>query len=118
MLLFKAKVPKCIVSESSAAPRTVRVLPRGNWMDESGEVVTPALPAVFAREPAADRRLTRLDLAGVQLLVIENVGNLVCPANYDLGEAKKVVVVSTTEGADKPLKYPTMFRNASIQSTE
>lgn len=41
----------------------VRILPRGNWMDESGEVVTPALPAVFAREPAADRRLTRLDLA-------------------------------------------------------
>ena len=58
--------------------------------------------------------LTRLDLVGVQLLVIENVGNLVCPANYDLGEAKKVVVVSTTEGADKPLKYPTMFRNASV----
>jgi hydrogenase nickel incorporation protein HypB len=56
----------------------------------------------------------RLDLGGVQLLVIENVGNLVCPANYDLGEALKVVVLSTTEGADKPLKYPTMFRNASV----
>jgi hydrogenase nickel incorporation protein HypB len=58
--------------------------------------------------------VARLDLSDVQLLVIENVGNLVCPANYDLGEAVKVVVLSTTEGADKPLKYPTMFRNASV----
>ena len=58
--------------------------------------------------------LERLDLAAeVDLLVIENVGNLVCPANYDLGEAMKVVVLSTTEGDDKPLKYPAMFRNAS-----
>jgi hydrogenase nickel incorporation protein HypB len=57
--------------------------------------------------------LERLDLAALNLLVIENVGNLVCPANYDLGEAMKVVVLSTTEGDDKPLKYPTMFRNAS-----
>ena len=58
--------------------------------------------------------IATLDLAGLDLLVIENVGNLVCPANYDLGEAMKVVVVSTTEGDDKPLKYPPMFRNASV----
>ena len=58
--------------------------------------------------------LSNLDLAQVQLLIIENVGNLVCPANYDLGEAVKVVVASTTEGDDKPLKYPAMFRNASV----
>jgi hydrogenase nickel incorporation protein HypB len=56
----------------------------------------------------------QLDLAALDLLVIENVGNLVCPANYDLGEAAKVVVLSTTEGDDKPLKYPGMFRNASV----
>ena len=58
--------------------------------------------------------LGRLDLAATDLLVIENVGNLVCPANYDLGEAMKVVLLSTTEGDDKPLKYPAMFRNASV----
>jgi hydrogenase nickel incorporation protein HypB len=58
--------------------------------------------------------LGNIDLKGIQLLVIENVGNLVCPANYDLGEHIKVVVASTTEGDDKPLKYPAMFRNASI----
>jgi hydrogenase nickel incorporation protein HypB len=58
--------------------------------------------------------LQNLSLDDVQLLIIENVGNLVCPSNYDLGEAMKVVVASTTEGDDKPLKYPAMFRNASV----
>jgi hydrogenase nickel incorporation protein HypB len=57
--------------------------------------------------------LGSLDLDGVKLLIIENVGNPVCPSNYDLGEAMKVVVASTTEGDDKPLKYPPMFQNAS-----
>ena len=58
--------------------------------------------------------LNSLNLDGIQLLIIENVGNLVCPAGYDLGEDTKVVVLSTTEGDDKPLKYPAMFRNASV----
>jgi hydrogenase nickel incorporation protein HypB len=58
--------------------------------------------------------MKNLDLAGVDLLFIENVGNLVCPAGYDLGEHAKVAVLSTTEGDDKPLKYPAMFRNSSI----
>ncbi|GDX93157.1 hypothetical protein LBMAG46_31650 [Planctomycetia bacterium] len=59
---IESALPSTLITES-VAPRMVRILPRGNWMDESGEVVTPALPAVFARDPAADRRLTRLDLA-------------------------------------------------------
>jgi hydrogenase nickel incorporation protein HypB len=58
--------------------------------------------------------LGNLELDGLDLLFIENVGNLVCPANYDLGEALKVVVLSTTEGDDKPLKYPAMFLNSSV----
>jgi hydrogenase nickel incorporation protein HypB len=58
--------------------------------------------------------LKNFDLPHVRLLIIENVGNLVCPSNYDLGEALKVVVASTTEGDDKPLKYPAMFRNSSV----
>ncbi len=57
--------------------------------------------------------LERLPLEDLRLLIVENVGNLVCPANYDLGEALKVVVASTTEGDDKPLKYPSMFLHAS-----
>jgi hydrogenase nickel incorporation protein HypB len=48
------------------------------------------------------------------ILMIENVGNLVCPAMFDLGEAMKIAVISTTEGEDKPLKYPHMFRAVSI----
>jgi len=58
--------------------------------------------------------LQNVDIQNIQILIIENVGNLVCPANYDLGEAAKVVVVSTPEGDDKPLKYPGMFRNAVV----
>jgi len=58
--------------------------------------------------------LSQLKLEDTRLLIIENVGNLVCPANYDLGEAMKVVILSTTEGEDKPLKYPAMVRRASI----
>ncbi len=58
--------------------------------------------------------LQALDLSSLDVLIIENVGNLVCPANYDLGEHAKVVVASTTEGDDKPLKYPVMFRNATV----
>jgi hydrogenase nickel incorporation protein HypB len=58
--------------------------------------------------------LSEMDLTKVELLIIENVGNLVCPANYDLGEAEKVVILSTTEGDDKPKKYPSMFRTASV----
>ena len=53
-------------------------------------------------------------LRGLDLFVIENVGNLVCPAIYDLGQAANVVAVSVTEGEDKPLKYPAMFRGADL----
>lgn len=53
--------------------------------------------------------LAEIDLAGLDLLVIENIGNLICPAAWNLGEELRVVVVSTTEGDDKPAKYPQMF---------
>ncbi|MDE2018047.1 MAG: hydrogenase nickel incorporation protein HypB [Hyphomicrobiales bacterium] len=55
-----------------------------------------------------------LDPPAGSLLFVENVGNLVCPAMFDLGERAKVVVISTTEGEDKPLKYPHMFRAADV----
>ena len=58
--------------------------------------------------------MAQLKLAEDSLLMIENVGNLVCPAAFDLGEAHKVVVLSVTEGEDKPIKYPDMFRAASL----
>ena len=58
--------------------------------------------------------LEHLPLEGRQLLIIENVGNLVCPASYDLGEALRVVLISVTEGEDKPLKYPPIFHGAGV----
>ncbi|MDO9244059.1 MAG: hydrogenase nickel incorporation protein HypB [Rhodocyclaceae bacterium] len=58
--------------------------------------------------------LEKLPLARGSVLMIENVGNLVCPAAFDLGEAGKVVILSVTEGEDKPLKYPDMFRAARL----
>ena len=54
------------------------------------------------------------DLAGLDLLFVENVGNLVCPSSYDLGEDLRVVLMSVTEGEDKPLKYPTIFNSADL----
>lgn len=60
------------------------------------------------------KALEDIDLSNVDILFIENVGNLVCPASYDLGEAMKIVVISTTEGDDKPLKYPAVFRRSAV----
>ena len=54
------------------------------------------------------------DLHDLDLLFIENVGNLVCPASYDLGENLRMVLLSVTEGEDKPLKYPTIFNTADV----
>ena len=60
------------------------------------------------------RALHHFKLDDLDLLVIENVGNLVCPAVYDLGQALNVVALAVTEGEDKPLKYPTMFAKADL----
>ena len=64
--------------------------------------------------PMVNRALPGLDLAALYLVVIENVGNLVCPAEFDVGEHAKAMVYSVTEGEDKPLKYPVMFRSVDV----
>jgi hydrogenase nickel incorporation protein HypB len=61
-----------------------------------------------------ERALTDWRFRELDLLLVENVGNLVCPASYDLGEAAKIVVLSVTEGDDKPLKYPAIFHKAAL----
>jgi hydrogenase nickel incorporation protein HypB len=61
-----------------------------------------------------ERRLADWDLDAIDLLLIENVGNLVCPSSYDLGEAAKIVLLSVSEGDDKPLKYPSIFFKSEI----
>ncbi|HOO40521.1 MAG TPA: hydrogenase nickel incorporation protein HypB [Syntrophales bacterium] len=57
--------------------------------------------------------LPNFDLSGIDLLITENVGNLVCPAEFNVGENCKVMILSTPEGADKPMKYPLMFHESS-----
>jgi len=61
-----------------------------------------------------ERHLNELGFRGPGLLLVENVGNLVCPSSYDLGEVAKIVLLSVTEGEDKPLKYPGIFHRASL----
>jgi len=60
------------------------------------------------------KALAEINLDQVKLLIIENVGNLVCPAAYDLGENQRIALLSVTEGEDKPLKYPTLFKTADV----
>jgi len=61
-----------------------------------------------------ERSLAEWNLSDLDCLFIENVGNLVCPSSYDLGENLRVVLMSVTEGEDKPLKYPTIFNSADV----
>ena len=64
--------------------------------------------------PMVNRALAGLELSTLDLVIIENVGNLVCPAEFDVGEHAKAMVYSVTEGEDKPLKYPVMFRSVDL----
>ena len=110
---------------------TARALPGRRLAALSGDLATDhdgerlraaGIPAATITTGSAchlDARLVHhalhhLDLGGADTLVVENVGNLVCPAIYDLGEAASVVALSVTEGEDKPLTYPVMFRKADL----
>lgn len=64
--------------------------------------------------PMVSAALQHLELADIDAVFIENVGNLVCPAEFDVGAHHKIMVASVTEGEDKPLKYPVMFRSVSV----
>jgi hydrogenase nickel incorporation protein HypB len=64
--------------------------------------------------PMVNRALSGLDLPALDVVIIENVGNLVCPAEFNVGEHAKAMVYSVTEGEDKPLKYPVMFRSVDV----
>lgn len=61
-----------------------------------------------------EKALKEFDLRQLDVLFVENVGNLVCPSHFDLGETSKIAVVSTSEGDDKPIKYPMLFRDAEV----
>lgn len=64
--------------------------------------------------PMVQKVAAKLDLDNLDLLIVENVGNLVCPAEFAVGEDEKAVVLSITEGDDKPLKYPLIFKESAI----
>ena len=82
------------------------------WTDDLVQaVVTGGACHLDARQ--VSNALEAIDLERTELLFVENVGNLVCPASWDLGESAKVVLFSVTEGEDKPSKYPKMFQQAS-----
>ena len=111
--------------------RSERSRPRGGWRRSSatsrptttlGASSGPACRCARSRPASvchleAQMVTTALegwDLAALDLLFVENVGNLVCPSSYDLGEDLRVVLMSVTEGEDKPLKYPTIFNSADL----
>ncbi len=80
-----------------------------------GKIVRPIVTggACHLDAKMVGKAMEEISLEGLNLLFLENVGNLVCPSSYDLGEDMKVVLISTTEGDDKPSKYPGMFRRSS-----
>ncbi|MFC3834162.1 hydrogenase nickel incorporation protein HypB [Deinococcus rufus] len=82
------------------------------WGSPAEQIVTGTICHLDAA--MVEAVLPRFDLTALDVLFLENVGNLVCPSSYDLGEAARAVLISTTEGEDKPLKYPTMFNTADV----
>ncbi len=78
------------------------------------EMIANAITGCHISPPAAQKAFEALDLDNLELVVIENVGNLVCPSDVDLGEDHKIAMVSVAEGEDKPLKYPLLFQNSSL----
>ena len=107
--------------------RVLALLPLGNMFPEQAadclswlraqsltvdEIRTAALPENYPR--MIHQALHRLDLDGLDVVFIENVGNLVCPASFDLGQHLNVILLSVPEGDDKPAKYPVMFRAADL----
>jgi hydrogenase nickel incorporation protein HypB len=93
--------------------------------DNDARRLADAAPGVLVRQittgtvchldaAMVDQSLADGELSEIDMLFIENVGNLVCPASYDLGEQLRVVLMSVTEGEDKPLKYPTIFNTADL----
>ena len=80
----------------------------------AGDQASAALTALRKHPLGADKALAELDPPADSIVFVENVGNLVCPALFDLGENARVVVVSVTEGDDKPLKYPHLLRTGDV----
>jgi hydrogenase nickel incorporation protein HypB len=110
-----ARVPMAVIVGDLATDNDARRL----WAAGLAAVQISTGQACHLEAGMVERGVLELEqegvaLAGLELLVIENVGNLVCPAAYDLGESLRVVMVSVTEGEDKPLKYAASFHGADL----
>jgi len=103
---FKIAVIEGDIQDTCDADRVARLgipvvqINTGGACHIDGNMIREALPS--------------FDLGGIDLLIAENVGNLVCPAEFKLGENAKIMLLSTPEGADKPAKYPLMFKESSV----
>ena len=106
-----AEIPICVIEGDQQTENDARAHPGGRRAPPCRS--TPG-PAAISKPTWSRRALDALRPPFGAVVMIENVGNLVCPALFDLGEAAKVVVLSVTEGDDKPLKYPHMFRAADL----
>ncbi|KAA5606272.1 hydrogenase nickel incorporation protein HypB [Roseospira marina] len=112
-----------LMTAGTAADRPITVIEGDQQTDlDAARIRATGVPAIQINTgkgchldaAMVTRAATSLALAQGSVLFIENVGNLVCPAAFDLGETHRVVVVSVTEGEDKPLKYPDMFHSADL----
>ena len=83
-------------------------------LPEPSIAITPPSPPMRPMSSMVSRAIAEWDLSKFEILFIENVGNLVCPSSYDLGEDLRAVLLSATEGEDKPLKYPSIFNSADV----
>jgi hydrogenase nickel incorporation protein HypB len=107
---FAAGTPVAVLTGDLQTDNDARRLARYGFPVR--QIVTGGTCHLDAR--MVERHLNELGFRGPGLLFVENVGNLVCPSSYDLGEAAKIVLLSVTEGEDKPLKYPGIFHRASL----
>jgi hydrogenase nickel incorporation protein HypB len=107
---LNARLPAAVVVGDLATDNDARRLRLPGV--EAVQIVTGGVCHLEAAMVAKACERIRLD--GLKLLFVENVGNLVCPASYDLGEDVRVVLLSVTEGEDKPLKYPKIFKTADV----
>jgi hydrogenase nickel incorporation protein HypB len=106
------EVRQNILKKNDVLARTLR-----QRFDAAGTFVVSLVSSPGAGKIDAEMIEPALDIIGplpFEFLLIENVGNLVCPASYDLGEHMRVVLVSVTEGEDKPLKYPSIFKTSDL----
>jgi hydrogenase nickel incorporation protein HypB len=107
-----AKEVKLAVIEADAATRNDA--DRLEKLGVAVEAICTGVTSCHIAQPSAKKAFDALELDGLDLVVIENVGNLVCPAEEDLGEDAKIAVLSVAEGEDKPLKYPLLFQEAKL----